>query len=69
MTNPSIERTAIGKLARSASMQAVSAQESASSAIEVWPISLDSRVWPPSYGFTGELGLDALTERLSPAPR
>jgi len=35
--------------------------------VQVWPTSQDSRVWPPSHGLAGELGLDALTERLSPA--
>jgi hypothetical protein len=35
--------------------------------VQVWPTSQDARAWPPSYGLAGELGLDAFTERLSPA--
>lgn len=34
--------------------------------VQVWPITLDSWVWPPSHMLAGELGLNALTERLSP---
>ena len=35
--------------------------------VQVWPISQDTRVWPPSHGLAGALGLEALTVRLSPA--
>jgi hypothetical protein len=35
--------------------------------VQVWPTSQNSQRWPPCYGLAGELGLDALTERLSPA--
>lgn len=35
--------------------------------IPVWPIGQNLQAWPPRYGLAGELGLDALTERLSPA--
>ena len=34
--------------------------------IQVWPASQNSLVWPPHYGLANELGLEALTERLSP---
>ena len=36
---------------------------------QVWPTSQNSLAWPPHYGLNGEFGLDALTERLSPATR
>ncbi len=35
--------------------------------LQVWPIIQCSQQWPPSYGLDGEYGLEALTERLSPA--
>lgn len=35
--------------------------------VQVWPISQDIRVWPPSHGLAGTLGLEVLTERLNPA--
>ena len=35
--------------------------------LQVWPIIPPSQQWPPSYGLDGEYGLEALTERLSPA--
>ncbi len=34
--------------------------------LQVWPIIQESIGWPAGYGLNGELGLDALTERLSP---
>jgi hypothetical protein len=37
--------------------------------VQVWPESEKPLVWPPPYGLEGELGLEALTERLSPAKR
>lgn len=37
--------------------------------VQVWPTSQNSRAWPPCYGLASECGLDALTERLSPAIR
>lgn len=37
--------------------------------VQVWPTSQNSRAWPSCYGLAGEWGLDALTERLSPATR
>jgi len=37
--------------------------------VQVWPTSQNSRAWPPYHGLAGELGLDALAERLSPAKR
>jgi hypothetical protein len=35
--------------------------------VKVSPISQEIRVWPPSHGLAGALGLEVLTERLSPA--
>lgn len=35
---------------------------------QVWPVSRNL-LWPPHYGLAGELGLEALTERLNPAKR
>jgi len=35
--------------------------------VQIWPPSQKSLAWPPHYGLDGDLGLDALTERLSPA--
>jgi hypothetical protein len=37
--------------------------------IQVWPPSQNPLVWPQQYGLAHELGLEALTERLSPAKR
>ena len=34
--------------------------------IQIWPTSLNVQVWPPAHGLDGDLGLEALTERLSP---
>lgn len=34
--------------------------------LQIWPIIQDSVRWPAGYGLNGEIGLDALTERLSP---
>jgi hypothetical protein len=34
--------------------------------IKIWPTSLNVQAWPPAYGLDGDLGLKALTERLSP---
>lgn len=33
--------------------------------VQVWPPSQEARVWPPSHGLAGALGLEVLTERLS----
>jgi hypothetical protein len=35
--------------------------------VQVWPPNISSLVWPSKYGLTGELGLNALTERLRPS--
>lgn len=35
--------------------------------VQVWPPSQNPLVWPLQYGLKGELGLEALTERLNPA--
>ncbi|MCP4539890.1 MAG: hypothetical protein GY832_22350 [Chloroflexi bacterium] len=32
--------------------------------LQVWPLILHSQQWPPSQGLNGELGLEALTDRL-----
>ena len=37
--------------------------------VQIWPPSQKSLAWPPHYGLDGDFGLDALTERLSPAIR
>jgi hypothetical protein len=37
--------------------------------IRVWPANQGTVSWPPKYGLNGELGLDALTERLNPEKR
>ena len=37
--------------------------------LQVWPAMQKSMEWPPQYGLNSEFGLDALTERLSPATR
>jgi len=37
--------------------------------VQVWPTTQNSLAWPPQYGLNSEFGLDALTERLSPATR
>jgi hypothetical protein len=34
--------------------------------VQIWPTSHKTQVWPPAYGLEGDLGLMALTERLSP---
>lgn len=34
--------------------------------LQVWPLTPFSQQWPPSFGLDGELGLEALAERLSP---
>lgn len=34
--------------------------------VQVWPSSQNPLSWPPKYGLKDELGLEALTERLSP---
>lgn len=36
---------------------------------QVWPKSEEPLVWPPPYGLADELGLEALTERLSPVKK
>ncbi|MBN1910641.1 MAG: hypothetical protein JW818_12925 [Pirellulales bacterium] len=33
--------------------------------VQVWPIAQESIAWPPKYGLNSEIGLEALTERLS----
>jgi hypothetical protein len=33
--------------------------------IQIWPTSQNLLMWPPTYGLEGELGLEALSERLS----
>ncbi len=37
--------------------------------LQIWPIIQESLVWPAGYGLNSELGLVALTERLSPQKR
>jgi hypothetical protein len=37
--------------------------------LQVWPVIHESLEWPAGYGLNSELGLDALTERLSPKRR
>lgn len=37
--------------------------------LQVWPSIQESMEWPAHYGLNSELGLDALTERLSPNKR
>ena len=37
--------------------------------VQVWPASQNSRAWPPYCGLDGDWGLDALTNRVSPATR
>jgi len=34
--------------------------------VQIWPTSHTTQIWPPAYGLEGDLGLEALTERLSP---
>jgi hypothetical protein len=34
--------------------------------LQMWPISQAIQAWPPSHGLAGALGLEVLTERLSP---
>lgn len=35
--------------------------------VPVWPVSQSSRSWPGQQGLNGDLGLNALTERLTPS--
>ncbi len=35
--------------------------------VQIWPPSKNALEWPPSYGLAGEVGLEALTQRLNPA--
>jgi hypothetical protein len=37
--------------------------------VQVWPTSMEKRVWPPTMGLNREMGLNALTEQLSYAAK